>query len=111
PRPLPARDVRTRQHEARVALRGAARTRRGRRRWRDQGPRAPAAQGDRAARARRRRPWPGVQAGLGVARIALSAAEQMTLASALGDLRDWVGGVLDRIGEVPVLWLVLALGL
>jgi uncharacterized membrane protein YbhN (UPF0104 family) len=46
-----------------------------------------------------------------VVRIALAAAEQMTLASALGDLRDWVSGVLDRIGEVPVLWLVLALGL
>ena len=46
-----------------------------------------------------------------MARVALAAAEQMTLANALGDLRDWVSGVLDRIGEVPVLWLVLALGL
>jgi hypothetical protein len=35
----------------------------------------------------------------------------MILASVLSDLRDWVGGVLDRIGEVPIPWLLVALGL
>jgi uncharacterized membrane protein YbhN (UPF0104 family) len=35
----------------------------------------------------------------------------MILANVLSDLRDWVGGVLDRIGEVPIPWLLVALGL
>jgi len=35
----------------------------------------------------------------------------MILASVLSDLRDWVGGGLDRIGEVPIPWLLVALGL
>ena len=111
PRPLPAGHIRPRQHEARVARRRAARAGRGRRRRRNQGSGPSAAQGDRTPRARRGRPWPGVQAGLEVAGMRLERGGAMTLASALGDLRDWVGGVLDRIGEVPVLWLVLALGL